>query len=308
MYRQAMTGDESNPQLQNRRQGMTDSVLSMSMSNEQILSPGEYQEFQRFLQEACGIQLGAGKEYLVSSRLGNLMRHYAISSITDLLNQARTGRNPRLRTGIIDAMTTNETFWFRDNSHFEMLKGHVLPDLTGRTAGRIRVWSAACSSGQEPYNISMAVEEFQRNNPGRLKGILEVVATDIAPSMLEEARKGVYCGLAASRGLSPEQRERYFTVKEECLEVRPEIKRRVAFRELNLTRGYELLGRFDVIFCRNVLIYFSHEQKADILERMARILNPGGYLFLGSTESLSAHTDRFEMVNLLGGIVYRLKG
>ena len=286
---------------------MTNGSTSLSRNKEQTLTPGEYQEFQRFLQDACGIQLGAGKEYLVSSRLGSLMRHYAITSVGDLVRQARTGRNPRLRSGIIDAMTTNETFWFRDASHFEMLTGHVLPELTGRTAGRIRVWSAACSSGQEPYNISMAVDQFQRANPGRLKGILEIVATDISTSMLEEARRGIYCGLAASRGLTTDQRERYFTVREECLEVRPEIKRRVAFRELNLTRGYELLGRFDVIFCRNVLIYFSHEQKADILERMARILNPGGYLFLGSTESLSAHTDRFEMVNLLGGIVYRLR-
>ncbi len=289
-------------------EGRTNGRMIMSTRERPGLTPSEYQEFRRFLQEACGIQLGEGKEYLVSSRLGNLMRHYAIASIGDLVTQARTGRNPRLRTGIIDAMTTNETFWFRDNSHFEMLKEKVLPELADRTAGRVRVWSAACSSGQEPYNISMAVDEFQRANPGRLKGILEIVATDISPSMLEEARRGVYCGLSASRGLSNEQQERYFTVKEECLEVRPEIKRRVAFREFNLTKGYELLGRFDVIFCRNVLIYFSHEQKADILERMARILNPGGYLFLGSTESLSAHTDRFEMVNMLGGIVYRLKG
>ncbi len=282
-------------------------MLAMSTTEKQTLSPGEYQDFQEFLQEACGIQLGAGKEYLVSSRLGNLMRHYAIPSVSELLLQARTGRNPLLRTGIIDAMTTNETFWFRDPSHFEILGQRILPELTAERRGRLRIWSAACSSGQEPYNISMAVEEFQRSNPGRLKGVLEIVATDISPSMLEEARKGVYCGISASRGLSPEQRDKYFFVRDACLEVRPEIKRRVAFRELNLTTGYELLGRYDVIFCRNVLIYFSHEQKRDILERMSRVLNPGGYLFLGSTESLSAHSDRFEMVNGLGGIVYRLR-
>jgi len=286
---------------------MADDMLAMSTMNKQILSSGEYQDFQGFLQDACGIQLGAGKEYLVSSRLGNLMRHYAILSVSELLLQARTGRNPLLRTGIIDAMTTNETFWFRDKSHFDILKETILPELSERIAGRLRIWSAACSSGQEPYSISMAVDEYQQRNPGRMKGVLEIVATDISPSMLDEARKGVYCGLASSRGLSPEQRDKYFSVRDDCLEVRPEIKRRVAFRELNLTRGYELLGRYDVIFCRNVLIYFSHEQKKDILQRMSRVLNPGGYLFLGSTESLSAHSDRFEMVNGLGGIVYRLK-
>jgi len=113
--------------------------------------------------------------------------------------------------------------------------------------------------------------------------------------------------MAASRGLSSDRRNRYFTVDGDCLEIRPNIKRRVSFREANLTKGYELMGRFDIIFCRNVLIYFSDSQKQDILNRMAKIMNPGGYLILGSTESLSTHTDQFEMVSGLGGIIYRLK-
>ncbi|HHH39511.1 MAG TPA: protein-glutamate O-methyltransferase CheR [Sedimenticola sp.] len=272
------------------------------------LAQGDYEAFQRFLQEACGILLGTGKEYLVSSRLGGLMRKYDVATVGDLLEQLQTGRNPLLRTSIIDAMTTNETFWFRDAAHFRLLQGQVLPEFTARTGRRLRIWSAACSSGQEPYNIGMAVNEFQTLNPGRLKGVVEILATDISGSVLEEARKGVYCGLSASRGLDLDQRNRYFSRHGECLEVRPEIKRLVSFREFNLTRGYELLGRFDVIFCRNVLIYFSSSQKQDILQRMAHILNPGGYLFLGSTESLSPHCDQFEMVNEFGGIAYRLKG
>jgi len=113
--------------------------------------------------------------------------------------------------------------------------------------------------------------------------------------------------MSASRGLSPERCKRYFAVDGDCLEIRPNIKRRVSFREANLTKGYELMGRFDIIFCRNVLIYFSDIQKRDILNRMAKVLNPGGYLILGSTESLSTHTDQFEMVSGLGGIIYRLK-
>ncbi len=273
----------------------------------QKITQGEYQAFQQFLQDASGIVLGAGKEYLVSSRLNSLMRHYAISSITELLNQLRTDRNPRLRTGIIDAMTTNETFWFRDMAHYELLREKILPEYSGLGMQRLRIWSAACSSGQEPYNISMVVQDYQSRNPGRLKASVDILATDISGSMLEDARKGLYTGMAASRGLSTEQRDRYFTVRGDHLEVRPEVKRRVAFRELNLTKGYELLGRFDIIFCRNVLIYFSNIQKQDIIERMSRVLNPGGYLFLGSTESLTAHSDRFEMVSGLGGIVYRLK-
>jgi len=271
------------------------------------LTSGDYQAFQKFLEAACGIVLGADKEYLVSSRLGGLMREYAIPSYGDLISQLQGGRNNRLKTSIIDAMTTNETFWFRDMAHYRMLEEKILPELTSRPGQRIRVWSAACSSGQEPYNISMILQDYQARNPGKLGASSEIIATDISTAILADARKGVYTGMAASRGMSAEQQHRYFTEKNDQLEVKPEIKRRVNFRELNLTKGYELLGRFDIIFCRNVLIYFSHDQKSDIINRMARTLNPGGYLFLGSTESLSAHTKRFEMFSALGGICYRLK-
>ena len=272
-----------------------------------MLSHGDYEAFQRFLEDACGIVLGAGKEYLVSSRLGGLMREYGIATVGDLLGQLSNGRNPRLRTSIIDAMTTNETFWFRDMSHFRLLQEMICPEIRARAGRSIRIWSAACSYGQEPYNLSMVVQDYQRANPGALGGGLEVVATDISSTVLSEAKKGVYCGMSASRGLSIEQQNRYFKTHGDCLEVKPDIRRSVSFRELNLTKGYEMLGRFDVIFCRNVLIYFSSEQKRDIINRMARVLNPDGYLFLGSTESMSAHTDRFEMVSGMGGIAYRLK-
>ena len=275
--------------------------------NKGILSHGDYEAFQSFLQNACGIVLGAGKEYLVSSRLGSLMRHYDIATVGELLSQLNHGRNPALKTGIIDAMTTNETFWFRDMAHFNLLQNRILPEIGSRSAPRIRIWSAACSSGQEPYNIGMVVEEFRTQNRGRLSGTVEIVATDISKRILDDARRGVYCGMSASRGLSAEQRNRYFISNGDCIEVRPEIKRLVSFRSANLTMGYELLGRFDIIFCRNVLIYFSRTQKQDILNRMANILNPGGYLLLGSTESLSGHSDQFEMISDSGGIIYRLR-
>jgi chemotaxis protein methyltransferase CheR len=272
-----------------------------------MLSHGDYEAFQKFLEDACGIVLGAGKEYLVSSRLGGLMREYGITTVGDLLNQLSSGRNQKLRTSIIDAMTTNETFWFRDMSHFRLLQDMICPEIKSRSGRSIRIWSAACSYGQEPYNLSMVVQDYQKANPGALTGGAEVIATDISSTVLTEAKKGIYCGMSASRGLSMDQQNRYFKANGDCLEVRPEIKQRVSFRELNLTKGYEMMGRFDVIFCRNVLIYFSSDQKRDIIARMARVLNHGGYLFLGSTESLTAHTDRFEMVSSMGGIAYRLK-
>jgi chemotaxis protein methyltransferase CheR len=269
-------------------------------------SPEDYQAFKQLLQEVSGIELGPGKEYLVSSRLSGIMRQHGLATLGELMVELRTGRHVRLRSGVIDAMTTNETFWFRDGAHYRLLVEKVLMEAPqGRP---LRIWSAACSSGQEPYSISMQVQDFLRQNPGRLTAGVEIVATDISPTMLEEARRGIYSGMAASRGLDEGQRGRFFQANANGFEVRPEIRQRVRFQEFNLTRGFEMLGRFDVIFCRNVLIYFSGGLKQDIINRMAKALQPRGYLFLGSTESLSSHSHAFEMVAAHGGIAYRLKG
>ncbi len=277
------------------------------MANHNLLGPGDYEAFQEYLQGVCGILLGRGKEYLVTSRLSGLMNTNGIGSVGDLLRQVRTGRNQGLQVSIIDAMTTNETFWFRDVSHFEMLADMVFPDAVSKPGRPLRIWSSACSSGQEPYNISMTVQKYLSANPGRLSGGVEILGTDISSQILDEAKKGVYCGFSASRGMNADQQRRYFVAHGDCLEVRPEIRRRVSFRHQNITQNYALLGRFDVVFCRNVLIYFSAEKKSDIIDRIARSLNPGGYLFLGSTESLAAHSDLFDMVRHGGGIAYRLK-
>jgi chemotaxis protein methyltransferase CheR len=151
----------------------------------------------------------------------------------------------------------------------------------------------------------MIAEEFQSLKPSTKP--VQIIATDISSKMLDEARSGVYCGLAVERGLTQEQKTRFFRPKERCLEVKPEIKRRVSFSSLNLASSYQGLGKFDVIFCRNVLIYFANDLKRDIVDRMANALNPGGYLFLGSTESINQLTNRFEMKVGHGGISYRLK-
>ena len=277
------------------------------MVQNNMLGPGEYEAFQKYLQDACGIVLGSGKEYLVTSRLSSLLQSNTIASVGQLLRELNKVSNKSLRVSIIDAMTTNETFWFRDMPHYRLLMDMIFPEAESKPRKSMRIWSAACSSGQEPYNISMTVQQYLSANPGRLSGGVDIIGTDISTKMLEEAKKGIYCGIAASRGLSADQSKRFFIPRDECLEVRPEIRKRVSFRHHNMTESYALMGRFDVIFCRNVLIYFSAQKKADIIERMARTLNPKGYLFLGSTESLTAHSDLFEMVSKNGGIVYRLK-
>ncbi|MEJ2692591.1 MAG: protein-glutamate O-methyltransferase CheR [Candidatus Thiodiazotropha sp.] len=279
--------------------------MQQRSTTQALINPAEYSLFQQFLQNACGIQLGPGKEYLVSSRLGGLMKEVQVASLGELLRQLNSFSNSQLKTRVIDAMTTNETFWFRDIGHYILLKETILPELNKERGSAIRIWSAACSSGQEPYNISMIIEEYESQR-GRGRPV-QIEATDISSKMLAEARAGIYCGLTVERGLSSEQQRRFFTPKDTCLEVRPEVKRRVNFRSLNLANSYQGMGRFDVIFCRNVLIYFSNDLKKDIVERMANALNPGGYLFLGSTESINQLTDRFEMKVGHGGISYRLK-
>lgn len=267
----------------------------------------EYQAFQDFLQRACGIYLGNGKEYLVTSRLTNLLIEKDISDFSSLLERLRSPGHDHLKIRVIDAMTTNETYWFRDMGHFTMLKEIILPELITNKVNNIRIWSAACSSGQEPYSVSMMIEDYLRNNRKESVRPIEILATDISTKVMEEARNGRYCGMSMERGLTPEIKHRYFIPIKDCVEVRPEIRKRIQFRELNLTKNFDGLGRFDVIFCRNVLIYFSNDLKKDIVNRLARALNPKGYLFLGSTESINQYTDLFNMQITGGSIVYRLK-
>ncbi len=277
----------------------------MSLNNKKI-TPKEYNDFRKYLQDACGILLGDGKEYLVESRLNALIKKYEISSLSELFNALYAGRLPQLKVAVIDAMTTNETFWFRDTAHFKILSEDIFGAAESTVGKSLRIWSAACSSGQEPYTISMEVQRYLSKNPGKLRGGVEVVATDISTHVLEEARRGVYNGMSIARGLSREQREQFFVKEGDDFAVHPDIKKRVRFQEINLSSSYDRLGKFDVIFCRNVLIYFSNELKQDILSRMAKALKPGGYLFLGSTESLTQHSKHFKMVRRHGGIAYQL--
>lgn len=268
----------------------------------------EYDGFREFLEDACGIVLGENKQYLISSRLNALLSEYRVPSLGALVERLRRERNSPLYERIVDAMTTNETLWFRDGFPFEILKQVLLPEQARARAPGVRIWSAACSSGQEPYSISMCVEEFLRVNPGALPvNAIQIVATDLSPSMLEAARAGSYDGAAMARGLSDERKRQFFRSHHGRWEVRDEIKRRVSFRELNLMQSYEPLGKFQMIFCRNVLIYFSADLKRDILARLAGALQPGGYLFLGAAEAITGYSDAFEMVRLPLGIVYRLK-
>jgi len=270
------------------------------------ISDQEYRDFSRFLESQCGIVLGDSKQYLVRSRLSPLVNKFKLDSLSDLLKNVVTGRNRELRIAAVDAMTTNETLWFRDGYPFTVLAEKLLPEVAERKRP-IKIWSAASSSGQEAYSMAMTILETQQKRPGLIPNV-SITATDISASMLDMCRAGVYDSLALGRGLSPERRRTYFEdAGDGRMKVKDNVKRFVNFRPQNLMESYVLLGKFDIVFCRNVLIYFSPDMKSQVLNSIANSLNPGGYLLLGASESLTGLTDRFEMVRCNPGIIYRLK-
>ena len=269
----------------------------------------DFDLFRDYLERACGIVLGDNKKYLVSSRLGRLLEQKGIRSLSELVRLAQQQPRSGLGEMVVDAMTTNETLWFRDGYPFDVLKNRLIPEFIRNQPGqRLRIWSAACSSGQEPYSLSMAIDEFERANLGQLRGGAQIVATEISASMLSTARAACYDSLAMARGLSPERRDRYFdeTAHGEWT-VRQALRSRVEFRQLNLLDSYSILGKFDIVFCRNVLIYFSADVKKDILRRIHATLKPGGYLMLGASEALNGLPELYSMVQCNPGIIYQAR-
>tara|TARA_R100000458_G_scaffold27292_1_gene24763 strand:+ start:4606 stop:5433 length:828 start_codon:yes stop_codon:yes gene_type:complete len=269
----------------------------------------DFEQFRVFLEKTCGILLGSNKQYLVSSRLNKLMEQQGIKTLGDLVRKIQAQPRSGLRELVVDAMTTNETLWFRDTYPFEVLKSRVLPEmLKGASGQRLRIWSAACSSGQEPYSLSMAIDEYERGNPSQPKTGVQIVATELSGAMLAACKAAEYDSLAIARGLSSERLQRYFDVKAPGRwAVKPAIRSRVEFRVQNLLDNYAALGKFDIVFCRNVLIYFSADVKKDILKRIHATLRPGGYLFLGASEALNGLPELYQMVQCSPGIIYKAK-
>lgn len=269
----------------------------------------DFDLFREYLEKHSGIMLGDNKQYLVTSRLRKIMETEGLKSLSELLRVIQSRPRSGLYQQVIDAMTTNETLWFRDGYPFEVMKNRVLPELTQKNPNqRLRIWSAASSSGQEPFSLSMMVDEYERNNPGQLRGGVQIVATDLSASMLEACKRGEYDALAMGRGLSMERQQRYFEKLDATRwRIKQPVRQRVEFRQLNLLDSYALLGKFDVVFCRNVLIYFSADVKKDILRRIHATLKPGGYLFLGASEALNGLPELYSMVQCNPGIIYQAK-
>lgn len=273
------------------------------------LDQQEFDQFRQFLEDACGISLGDNKQYLVTNRIRRILEENNIASFGELVRVLKQGFNRKLKDQVIDSMTTNETFWFRDNYPYDHLRNVLLPQLmapNNRMFGPIRVWSAACSSGQEPYSISMMVEEYKRQAMGNLPRPVQIVATDLSSTVLDQAKRGEYDKLSVMRGLSADRLERYFDNPNPAMwRVKSFVKERIDFRSLNLMDSYAGLGKFDIVFCRNVLIYFNADLKRQILQKIHAALKPQGLLFLGSSEGLAGAGDLFEMVRCEPGILYK---
>ncbi len=279
--------------------------MSIAGRSSFTITDNDFELFSRFLEENSGILLAKHKQYLVQSRLGKIVQEQNCSTLKDLITKLESPVAKRLREQVIDAMTTNETLWFRDVHPFDILRDRILPEMLDGANAKLRIWSAACSTGQEPYSISMTLEEFKKKNPGKLNSA-EITATDISTQVLAQARRGEYEMLAIGRGLSQERLTQHFTeTPSGSWMVKPDIKSKVRFQSINLLGQYSSMGKFDVIFCRNVLIYFSAEKKTEILSKMHGVLKPGGYLILGASEFLSGLSDKYKMIHCRPGIIYQ---
>ena len=269
------------------------------------LDDKSYHDFRTFLEQQCGIVLGENKQYLVKSRLAPLMSKFEVESLAELVKRTLSPMERQLRAAVIDAMTTNETLWFRDEYPFQLLKSKLLPEFAGQRTP-LKIWSAASSSGQEPYSIAMTVLEYLQSKPGAFPGGVQIVGTDISTTMLEHCKYAHYDSLALARGLSSERKRQFFEPGDNgMMKVKDSVKKLVSFRPLNLLNSYSLMGRFDIVFCRNVLIYFSPEIKSQILSQIHGVLNKDCYLFLGASESLSGLNQKFDMIRCNPGIVYQ---
>ncbi len=272
------------------------------MRSDDGITAAHYEDFRELLRAGAGLALGDNKQYLLGSRLGSLTRELGLASPSGLLELAK--RDATVRRRVIEAMMTHETFWFRDSFPFANLTDKALPSLEDGRSAPLRIWSAACSFGQEPYSMSIAINEARRSGRGG-RMPFEIMATDLSEAAIRKAKAGVYDQLAAARGLSPTLRDRYFVRHEDGWMIKPEVRAPVRFQVMNLMNPFPLIGRFDVIFCRNVLIYFSETAKKDVLARLTAALRPRGYLVLGASESLTRHSDAFETVRCPQGVLYR---
>jgi chemotaxis protein methyltransferase CheR len=255
------------------------------------VTPLDYEYLRKFLKDRSGLDLSSDKQYLVESRLIPVARKVGLSGISDLVARMRAGSEETIST-VVEAMTTNETFFFRDKIPFDHLRETILPALLRARANRrtLRIWSAASSSGQEPYSIAMCLKEYGAALNGWR---IEIVATDISQGVLEKSKAGIFSQFEVQRGLPIQLLVKYFRQIGDMWQLNPDIRAMVQHKQLNLLHDISHLGMFDVVFCRNVMIYFDQITKVGVFKRLARVMERDGFLALGAAETVVGLTDVF---------------
>jgi chemotaxis protein methyltransferase CheR len=256
------------------------------------MTPHDFDFLRRMLKERSGLVLSAEKDYLLESRLLPLARRHGMTSLGELATRLRQPGSASLAIAVTEAMTTNETFFFRDRIPFDHLRETVIPALVAARSRekRIRIWCTAAASGQEPYSIAMVLKGLG----AQLNGFrVDIVATDLSADVIDRAKAGIYSQFEVQRGLPIQLLVKYFSKSGDAWEIAPELRGMVQFRTLNLLNDFSPLGQFDVVFCRNVLIYFDQPTKVGVLERIARQMPRDGYLMLGAAETVVGLTDCF---------------
>jgi chemotaxis protein methyltransferase CheR len=252
----------------------------------------DYEYLRKLLKDHSGLDLSADKQYLIESRLLPLARKAGLADIGELVQKLKAGSSAIIAQ-VVEAMTTNETFFFRDKVPFDHFRDSIMPEIIrARTARKsIRIWCAAGSTGQEPYSLAMCVKDMSAALSGWR---VEIIATDISQEVLEKSKAGIYSQFEVQRGLPIQMLVKYFKQNGELWQINPDIRAMVQHRQLNLLHEFSQLGVFDIIFCRNVLIYFDQDTKINIFGRLARIMEPDGFLVLGAAETVVGLTDVFK--------------
>lgn len=259
------------------------------------MRPEDFEFLSAMLKERSGLMLTPDKVYLLESRLTPIARKQGFENLDGLVQKLRISRSGALSESVVEAMTTNESFFFRDNTPFDLFKTYVLPVMKTNRAStkRLRIWCAAASTGQEPYSLAIILKELSAQWSG---WNIEILGTDLSPDVLDKAKNGLYSQFEVQRGLPIQLLMKYFTQEGDLWRISPEIRSMVKYRAFNLLEPFQPLGTFDVIFCRNVLIYFDQPTKAGVLERMRRQVTDDGTLFLGAAETVLGITDKFKPV------------
>ncbi|MBV8916792.1 CheR family methyltransferase [Bradyrhizobium sp.] len=256
------------------------------------MNPPDYEYLRKLLKDHSGLDLSSDKQYLLESRLLPLARKSGLSSITDLVQKLKGG-STAITAQVVEAMTTNETFFFRDKVPFDHFRESIMPEMIKARANRksIRIWCAAGSTGQEPYSLAMCLKEMGAALAGWR---VEILATDLSQEVLEKSKAGIYSQFEVQRGLPIQMLVKYFKQVGEVWQINPELRAMIQHRQLNLLHEFSSLGAFDVIFCRNVLIYFDQDTKTNIFNRLAKAVEPDGFLVLGAAETVVGLTETFK--------------